>query len=101
MTVLLISSKVKHKTIICSIIQNWQNEYVKWLKGRVTPLAIDSGSRQKIDKDLESFVTARRVVYPVLILSYETLRLHIDALLKGLSDIRIYYKIHCCFDYKL
>ena len=63
--------------------QNWYNEYHKWLKGRITPLAIDSGSKQKIDSDLENFVTSRRVVYPVLILSYETLRLHINALLKG------------------
>eukprot|EP00116_Pleurobrachia_bachei_P002149 sb/3462411/ len=62
--------------------ENWYNEYFKWLKGRVTPLAIDSGTKAKIDKDLEDFVTCRRVVYPVLILSYETLRLHVNALLK-------------------
>ncbi|XP_063684196.1 DNA repair and recombination protein RAD54-like isoform X1 [Bolinopsis microptera] len=71
--------------IVCpsSLVKNWYNEYYKWLKGRITPLAIDSGSKQKIDDDLANFVTSRRVVYPILILSYETLRLHITALLKG------------------
>lgn len=56
----------------------------KWLQGRVNPMAIDGGSKSDIDKNLKSFMTiGRRIVNPILIISYETLRLHVHELYKG------------------
>lgn len=47
-------------------------------------MAIDGGSKGDIDKNLKSFMTVgRRIVNPILIISYETLRLHAYELYKG------------------
>lgn len=35
-----------------SLVKNWANELNKWLQGRVNPLAIDSGSKDDIDRKL-------------------------------------------------
>jgi DNA repair and recombination RAD54-like protein len=55
------------------------------LKGRVNPLVIDSGSKSEIDQNLDRFMNTfgRRPVNPILIISYETLRLHAAPLQKG------------------
>ncbi|XP_023230728.1 DNA repair and recombination protein RAD54-like [Centruroides sculpturatus] len=68
-----------------SLVKNWQNEITKWLKNKINVMAIDSGSKEKIDKDLQYFMNTngRRVVCPVLIISYETFRLHAAVLHKG------------------
>ncbi|XP_055328817.1 DNA repair and recombination protein RAD54-like [Paramacrobiotus metropolitanus] len=68
-----------------SLVKNWANEIKKWLGIRLTPLVIDSGSKDQIDKDLDQFVrqSGRRIATPILIISYETFRLHAAALQKG------------------
>ncbi|XP_076069570.1 DNA repair and recombination protein RAD54-like okr isoform X2 [Oratosquilla oratoria] len=76
------------KTIVVapsSLVRNWYNEIHKWLKGKLNVLAIDSGSKSEIDKNLKSYMETfgRRPVYPVLIISYETFRLHAHVLHKG------------------
>ncbi|XP_065568948.1 DNA repair and recombination protein RAD54-like [Artemia franciscana] len=63
-----------------SLVKNWANEIRKWLFGRVIPLVIDSGSKDDIDRNLDSFMQSRRPVNPILIISYETFRLHAKAL---------------------
>ncbi|KAF8793286.1 DNA repair and recombination protein RAD54-like [Argiope bruennichi] len=66
-----------------SLVKNWEREVGKWLGGRVSVLAIDGGSKSEIDKKLESFVYAvGRAVIPILIISYETFRLHASVLYK-------------------
>lgn len=71
-----------------SLVKNWGNEFVKWLgPGRVSTMVIDGGSSSDIDKNIEYFMTPstcrlRQRPYPVLIISYETLRIH-SAALKG------------------
>ncbi|XP_033082442.1 DNA repair and recombination protein RAD54-like isoform X4 [Trachypithecus francoisi] len=68
-----------------SLVKNWYNEVGKWLGGRIQPLAIDGGSKDEIDQKLEGFMNQRggRVPSPILIISYETFRLHVGVLQKG------------------
>lgn len=68
-----------------SLVKNWYNEVGKWLGGRIQPLAIDGGSKDEIDRKLEGFMNQRgtRVLSPILIISYETFRLHVGVLQKG------------------
>uniref|UniRef100_A0A8C3TVZ0 DNA repair and recombination protein RAD54-like n=1 Tax=Catharus ustulatus TaxID=91951 RepID=A0A8C3TVZ0_CATUS len=68
-----------------SLVRNWYNEVEKWLGGRIQPLAIDGGSKEEIDRKLVGFMSQRglRVPSPILIISYETFRLHAEVLQKG------------------
>ncbi|PVD23054.1 hypothetical protein C0Q70_16316 [Pomacea canaliculata] len=68
-----------------SLVKNWYNELNKWLGNRINALAIDSGTKSEIDRDLAHFMqqNGRRVLNPVLIISYETFRLHASVLHKG------------------
>ena len=82
---------IKNAAIVtpASLVKNWEKEFIKWLGNRVPTLAIESGSKDEIDKELSSFVMApilyggRRLPTPILIVSYETFRLHSHALSKG------------------
>ncbi|XP_030061735.1 DNA repair and recombination protein RAD54-like isoform X2 [Microcaecilia unicolor] len=68
-----------------SLVKNWSNEVCKWLGGRIQPLAIDGGSKEQIDRQLAGFMSQNgvRIPSPILIISYETFRLHADILHKG------------------
>ncbi|XP_057300230.1 DNA repair and recombination protein RAD54-like [Hydractinia symbiolongicarpus] len=61
-----------------SLVKNWDKEIGKWLKGRVQAFAIDSGTKSEIDQKLSSFMGQHqlRAPIPILIISYETFRLH-------------------------
>ena len=67
-----------------SLVRNWANELTKWLgQGTVTPFAIDGkASKAELVSQLRQWCIAsgRAVVRPVLIVSYETLRLNVDEL---------------------
>ena len=66
-------------------LQNWYKEFNKWLGSKISALSIDSGSKEEIDKQLTSFMAqnGRYIPQPVLIISYETFRLHAAVLHKG------------------
>lgn len=69
-----------------SLVKNWYNELNKWLGIRINALAIDGGSKEEIDKKLSSFINTiqgRRCCQPILIISYETFRLHTSVLHSG------------------
>ncbi|XP_077573150.1 DNA repair and recombination protein RAD54-like [Stigmatopora nigra] len=68
-----------------SLVRNWYAEVSKWLGGRVAPVAIDGGSKEHIDRQLVNFISQRgpRAPTPILIISYETFRLHAQVLHKG------------------
>ncbi|XP_067086637.1 DNA repair and recombination protein RAD54-like [Osmerus mordax] len=68
-----------------SLVRNWYNEVGKWLGGRIAPVAIDGGSKEEIDRKLVNFISQNglRVPTPILIISYETFRLHAAVLHKG------------------
>merc|ERR1719244_1430140 len=73
--------------VVCpsSLVKNWFNEIHKWLPNRVSPLAIDGGSKDQIDQNLAGFINTfgRRPHNPNLIISYETFRLHATEMYKG------------------
>lgn len=73
--------------VVCpsSLVKNWANEINKWLKGKLPSLPIDCGGKDEIDRKLSSFMNThgKRPVDPVLIISYETFRLHAHVLHKG------------------
>ncbi|XP_071508468.1 DNA repair and recombination protein RAD54-like [Diadema antillarum] len=74
-----------------SLVKNWYNEIQKWLGGRINALAVDSGTKDEIDKNLESFMMqqGRRCPNPILIISYETFRLHAAVLHRGQAGMVI------------
>lgn len=75
------------KTVIAcpsSLVRNWANELVKWLgKDAISPFAIDGkATKEELIQQLHqwSVATGRAVSRPVLIVSYETLRMYVDDL---------------------
>ena len=63
-----------------SLVKNWANEVTKWLSGRVKTLPIETGSitREVLRKQMQQFMDQVRHTIPVMFISYETLRGHID-----------------------
>lgn len=84
-------STIEKCVIACpsSLVRNWANELVKWLgAGTCTPFAIDGkASKAELTSQLKQWAitSGRSVVRPVLIVSYETLRLNVDEL----KDVKI------------
>lgn len=71
-----------------SLVKNWANEFKKWLGNKIPAMVMDGGTKEEIDRNLGYFMTpsrgrGRRRVNPVLIISYETLRIHAYALKGG------------------
>ena len=67
-----------------SLVKNWANEVKKWLGNRVQTLPIESGSlsRDDLRKKLQFFMDQcpMRHSVPIMFISYESLRGHIDIL---------------------
>lgn len=63
----------------CSLVKNWDNEFVKWLgPGVVKTMALAESDRKTVEKSMDLFV--RTKMFNVLICSYETIRTHINRL---------------------
>ena len=69
-----------------SLVKNWANELVKWLgESKIRPYSCDGkGTKEQTTNDIKQFVSAkgRAIINPVLIVSYETLRIYCDVLVK-------------------
>ena len=79
---------IEKAIIVCpsSLVKNWANELKKWLgENRIRPYSCDGkGTKDQTTKDIEQFVAAkgRGIVNSVLIISYETLRIYTNILVK-------------------
>ena len=79
-------STIQKCIIACpsSLVRNWANELVKWLgKDAITPFAVDGkASKEELTIQMRQWASAtgRAVTRPVLIVSYETLRLYVQEL---------------------
>lgn len=67
-----------------SLVRNWANELTKWLGAdAITPFAIDGkATKEELTRQLRQWAIAsgRSVTRPVIIVSYETLRLNCEEL---------------------
>lgn len=79
-------SSIQKAIVACpsSLVRNWANELVKWLgPGAITPFAIDGkATKEELIRQLRQWAisSGRSVTRPVIIVSYETLRLYADEL---------------------
>ncbi|KAG9718415.1 DNA repair protein, SNF2 family, partial [Aureobasidium melanogenum] len=70
--------------IVCpsSLVRNWANELVKWLgKDAINPFAIDGkATKEELIQQIRqwSIASGRSIIRPVIIVSYDTLRLYVD-----------------------
>ncbi|SPO05098.1 probable Rad54 homolog MUS-25 [Cephalotrichum gorgonifer] len=77
---------IQKAIVVCpsSLVRNWANELVKWLgESAITPFAIDGkASKEELTRQLRQWAIAsgRAVTRPVIIVSYETLRLNVEEL---------------------
>ncbi|RMY03872.1 hypothetical protein D0867_10544 [Hortaea werneckii] len=79
-------STIQKCIIACpsSLVRNWANELGKWLgKDAITPFAVDGkASKDELTLQMRQWASAtgRAVTRPVLIVSYETLRMYVQEL---------------------
>jgi DNA repair and recombination RAD54-like protein len=79
-------STIQKAIIACpsSLVRNWANELVKWLgPDAIQPFAIDGkATKEELTQQLRQWAIAsgRSVTRPVIIVSYETLRLNVGEL---------------------
>jgi DNA repair and recombination RAD54-like protein len=79
-------STIDKAVIVCpsSLVKNWANELIKWLGPEaIQPFTIDGkATKEQLQQQLGQWAIAsgRTVTRPVIIVSYETLRLNVDSL---------------------
>jgi len=85
------------RVVICcptSLVSNWDNECVKWLDGRVKTLPLCEASREEATSSIAKFLSPSNP-YQVLIVSYETFRIHAAKFEKeGTCDLLICDEAH-------
>jgi DNA repair and recombination RAD54-like protein len=83
---------ISNALILCpsSLVRNWAAEIVKWLGAhRLTAYQVLSSSREQTLKVIEGFQRAGAYGKPVLIMSYESFRAHVEVVTKGKVDLLI------------
>ncbi|KAL7784118.1 P-loop containing nucleoside triphosphate hydrolase protein [Trichoderma ceciliae] len=79
-------STIQKAIVVCpaSLVKNWANELTKWLgPNAITPFAIDGKApKEELKRQLRQWAIAsgRSITRPVIIVSYETLRLNVEEL---------------------
>ncbi|CAN0478280.1 unnamed protein product, partial [Laminaria digitata] len=80
---------VRRAIVVCptSLVKNWEAEIDKWLKGDCRVIALSETTREQVVQSINLFLAS--MIYRVLIVSYETFRLH---------SKRFYAKADSCCD---
>ncbi|KAI5082190.1 hypothetical protein GOP47_0001933 [Adiantum capillus-veneris] len=77
-----------------SLVSNWESEIQKWLGGQVRVIALCESTRADVISGISAFLAAGSA-YQVLILSYETFRMHAKKLQQtGSCDLLICDEAH-------
>lgn len=88
---------VAKRIVICcptSLVSNWDNECIKWLNGKVRTMPICDSSREEVIDSLSEFLSPRNPAQ-VLIISYETFRIHAERFTSdGTCDLLICDEAH-------
>ncbi|CAD7086283.1 unnamed protein product [Hermetia illucens] len=70
--------------IVCpsSLVKNWQNEFNKWLHGRVNCLVIENSNKEETIQKLKQYILDKSVRSgtPILVTSYESFRIYSEIL---------------------
>ena len=89
--------KICRRIVVCcptSLVFNWNNEIKKWLKGKVSCIAVGLKGVGTVAKDVADFCSPR-CSSPICIISYETFRNYKDAFYKqGAVDMLICDEAH-------
>ena len=86
----------RRAVIVCptSLVNNWAEECEKWLKGRLRCLPLSEASRDEVIQSIKTFLGPRNT-FGVLIVSYETFRIHSERFRKeGSCDLLICDEAH-------
>ncbi|PSC67651.1 DNA repair and recombination RAD54 [Micractinium conductrix] len=94
---LLGGAPIAKRVVICcptSLVGNWDSECQKWLKGRVRTLPLCESSRDEAVASISQFLSPRNP-YQVMIVSYETFRIHAERFrAEGTCDLLICDEAH-------
>ncbi len=73
----------KRCIVVCptSLVKNWESEIIKWLNGECKCLALSESTRKDVISSITLFLSIPQ--YKVLILSYETFRIHSSQFTSG------------------
>ncbi len=73
----------KRCIVVCptSLVKNWESEIIKWLNGDCKCLALSESTRKDVIASITLFLSMPQ--YKVLILSYETFRIHSSQFTSG------------------
>ncbi|KAF0696783.1 Aste57867_12445 [Aphanomyces stellatus] len=76
---------INRAIVVCptSLVKNWDDEIIKWLKGKVKTIALFESGRENVVSGIMSFIngskwTNKNMAAKVLIISYETFRMHAE-----------------------
>ena len=87
---------VKKAIIVCptSLVKNWDNELDKWLKaaGGVQKIALSEATREICISGIATWVKPNTA--PILIISYETFRIHVQRFKNASCDLMICDEAH-------
>ena len=93
----LLQSKIARRCIIVcptSLVANWDGELDKWLQGKCRTLPLIETSKQEAISSIANFLSPG-TMYQVLIVSYETFRIHANRFKKaGSCDLLICDEAH-------
>uniref|UniRef100_A0A0K0EVT5 DNA repair and recombination protein RAD54-like n=1 Tax=Strongyloides venezuelensis TaxID=75913 RepID=A0A0K0EVT5_STRVS len=94
------TSTIDKAVIVCpsNLVGHWEEEFTKWLGDNVSLMVIGSQERKEIGNNLTNFMSNKDI--PILVISYEDLRMHINILRQNEIGMAIFDEGHHLSNYK-